>query len=864
MLNRKEPSSFWCLFALVAGLFCSPIYALDDADYLPKSVTYAPDIATPKSVLGSAVGEWHVRHDQLVQYMQLLASQSPRMQIKEIGRTHENRPMLHLYVSSPENLSRLESIREQHLQNWQQSKGQISKQMPAVVWMGFSIHGDEPSGANSSLLLAYYLAAAQGQEIDSLLQNTVIILEPSLNPDGLARFAQWANMHKGKNLVSDPNHREHLQGWPSARTNHYWFDLNRDWLLLTHPESQARIEEYHRWRPHVLTDYHEMGSNSTYFFQPGVPSRTNPWTPVENLRLTTEFAKFFANDFDKVKRSYFTEEGYDDFYYGKGSSYPDAHGSIGILFEQASSRGHVQDTINGQLTFPRTIENQLMMSLATLRGAQVLRPQLLEFQSKFNTDAAKLAQADELAGYLVTESADKARLNKMLDKLSAHQIHYYPVNKSLEVDDVQFTAEHSYFIPLEQPQYRLLKSLFSNRKRFNDNTFYDVSNWNIALAYNITYRGIERSRWRKVSYFEASSQKKKANASVVNENAVAHAFSWQDSNAPTLLQMLLNRGVKVRIAAAPFNAISQLGDSPMLPGSAVIQAGDKQPENYLNIVKELADELGIRIWSISTGLTTEGIDLGSRNVQLVEMPKVMILGGRGMSQYEAGELWHYFDQQLQLPVSIVEWSDLESISLEDYTHIFMVNGRYKQLSASATQKVGDWLQNGGTLIGQQNAAKWFSKQEWLATTFVDDEAIDNAFDVTGYSYADKDKLEANKLIAGAVYETETDMTHPLLFGFGEQAKKLPMFKSSNLIMRKPAKPFLTVASYSTNPLMAGYSADEMQKLVANSAAIVAHKKGNGRVIAILDRSNFRGYWQGTNRLLSNAIYMSQFIDVEAK
>ena len=867
MLNKKthflvKLSAMLSAVLLGLAVYLPSTYALDDLDYLPKKVNYSPDIATPKSVLGAPVGEWHVRHDQILNYMHVLAEQSPRMQIKEIGRTFENRSMVHLYISSPKNLAKLESIRQQHLKNWFEPQKTNASDMPTVVWMGYSIHGDEPSGANSSLLLAYYLAAAEGPQVDVLLDNTVIILEPALNPDGVSRFAQWANMHKGKNLVADPNHREHLQGWPSARTSHYWFDLNRDWLLLTHPESKARIEQYHKWRPHVLTDFHEMGSNSTYFFQPGVPSRTNPWTPVENMRLTGEFAKFFANGLDKVKRSYFTEESFDDFYYGKGSSYPDAHGSVGILFEQASSRGHLQETINGELTFPRTIENQFLMSMQTLRGAVALKSKLLDFQSKFQLETKKMAQADEYAGYLITETNDKSRINSMLNKLSAHQIRYYPINKNIKVDDVQFAAEHSFFVPLEQPQYRLIKSLFSTRKRFNNNTFYDVSNWNIALAYNIKYRGVERSRWRKVSYFDSTPVKKNKKGSMIDPEAVAYAFSWQDSNAPKLLQTLLTKGVKARISSEPFNAVSLLGDSPLLPGSVVIQAGDKQPENYTQIVKEAADELGIRIWSITTGLTTEGIDLGSRNISPVDMPKVMILGGRGMSQYEVGELWYYFDQQVGLPVSIVEWPHLDRISLDDYTHIFMVNGRYKQLSAAASEKLNQWLNNGGTLIGQQNAAKWFSKNEWLATRFMDEEDIDKSFDTSSMSYGDMDKLEARKLIAGAVYMTEADITHPLLFGFGEDAKQLPMFKSSSLIMRKPTKPFVTVASYTSSPLIAGYSADEMQKLVSNSAAIVAHKKGKGRVIAILDRSAFRGFWQGTNRLLSNSVYMSQFINSE--
>lgn len=851
------------LCSLILLHFSSHVVAIEDTDYLPKDVTYNPQITLPNDVIGAPVGEWHVRHDQLVQYMRHVAEQSPRMQLKEIGRTHENRPLLQIFVSDPANLAKLESIRVRHMKNWHEPSDKVNESDPVVVNMGFSVHGNEPSGANSSLLLAYYLAAAEGEKIDQLLKNTVIILDPVLNPDGLARFAQWVNSHRGKNISSDPQHREHVEGWPNGRTNHYWFDLNRDWLLLTHPESQARIEQYHRWRPHVLTDFHEMGSHSTYFFQPGVPSRTNPWTPVDNVRLTGEFAKFFAHDFDKVNRSYFSEEAFDDFYYGKGSSYPDAHGSIGILFEQASSRGHQQETINGLLTFPRTIENQFLMSLSTLRGAVALREQLLEMQRVFKKETESLAKADDVAGYLISEKHDKARLFNLLAKLDAHQITYYRINKAVEIDNINFSAEDAYFVPLDQIQYRLIKSLFSNRKRFNDNTFYDVSNWNIALAYNIEYRPVERSRWRKkVSYAKTAPIQSSRVKNKLDAGAVAYAFSWQDSNAPTLLQALLDKKLKARISGSSFNATTSIGEATFLPGAVVISKSDKQPEAHVQMLQALADQHNIRIWSISSGLTTQGPDLGSRRVWPVTPPKVMIIGGKGISQYEVGEVWHFLDQQIGLAPSIVEWDNLGSINLDDYTHIIAVSGNYAKVDAKAVKKLGSWLKEGGVLIGQGSGNKWLAKNDWLSTGFMDGDDIDKAFDTSTLKYEDREALSAKKRIAGAAYLAEVDLTHPLMFGFTQD--KIAMFKTSNLVMRKPSEPFITVGSYSNSPLLAGYSADEMQNQVANSAAIIAHRQGSGRVIAVLDRTNFRGYWQGTNRILSNALYLSEFVNGRAK
>jgi len=308
--------------------------------YLGSEPQFDAAVPRPEEVLGYQVGQWHVRHDQVVAYMQALAQASPRVRLETIGYTHEQRALLHLTISAPANLDKLETLRQQHLALADPGNSADVNQMPLVVWMGYSIHGNEPSGTNASLLVAYYLAAAQG--IDDLLQNTIIILEPSQNPDGLSRFALWANMHKGQLLIDDANHREHNEGWPSGRTNHYWFDLNRDWLLLQHPESRARIARFHAWRPNILTDAHEMDTGSTFFCQPGIPSRQNPLTPDLNLALTRLIAGYHAAAFNARGVLYFSEQNFDDFYYGKGSTYPDIQGSIGILFEQASSRGLLQ------------------------------------------------------------------------------------------------------------------------------------------------------------------------------------------------------------------------------------------------------------------------------------------------------------------------------------------------------------------------------------------------------------------------------------------------------------------------------------------------------------------------------------------
>jgi hypothetical protein len=839
------------IFVFCMLFISTQVLSVVDSEYLPAGTQYKAGITSPTQALGSSVGEWHVRHDQVANYMQLLASQSDRVSLVETGRTHENRPLYLLAFSSNKNQKNLSAIQARHIQNLGQS---TDKNDPLIIWMGYSVHGDEPSGSNAALLIAYYLAAGESESIDQLLNNNIVLLDPSVNPDGLSRFAQWANMHKSKNLVSDPNHREHQQAWPSGRTNHYWFDLNRDWLLLTHPESRARINQFHQWRPHVLTDFHEMGTNSTYFFQPGISSRKNPWTPLKNVELTAALGDFHAAALDKDKQLYFTQESFDDFYYGKGSTYPDAHGSIGILFEQASSRGHLQDSENGKLKFSDTIQNQVTTSISTFTGALANKKAILDYQLDFAEQTKDLVKDDDLAGYILNEKFDQARFSKMLDILSAHQIQYFPLSKDIKVDGQIFDSVNSMFVPLDQPQYRLIKSLFSTRKSFDDNTFYDVSNWNLPLAFNIQYQAVERQP-------KLDKQPVKTSITVnpeLSPNAYAYAFSWQDYQAPKLLQRLLANNVKVKLAGKAFFAQTAQGGMSFSAGAVIVPLAFEQPENLLDIIDKQNMGLDIPIHSVTSGLTRQGIDLGSRKMLNIALPKVLLVGGQGTSEYELGEVWHYLDQHVDMPVSITDLNQLGKLSLDSYTHMIWVEGTYKDVADTTVSKIEGWLNKGGILIGQKSAANWFSDKKWLKAGFKSSSEIKLAFETTGMTYKDQEALKAKQRIAGAVFETQLDISHPLAFGF--TSTTLPMFRNSALVMRQTEKPFITVASYVKSPLMAGYSATELQQLIGGSAAIVSHNFGKGKVIGFVTNVNFRGVWYGTSRLMSNAIFMAGFIN----
>ena len=834
------------------------VLGMSDKDYLPEGTSYDPSIPAPSDILGTPVGEWHVRHDQILNYIHALADKSDRVSMVEIGRSHENRPLYLMAFTSEKNQQNLEQIRQAHVESIKSGK-KPAKDDPLVIWMGYSVHGDEASGSNAALLVAYYLAAGQSDKIDQLLDNNVVLIDPVLNPDGLSRFAQWVNMHKSKNLVADPNSREHVQAWPSGRTNHYWFDLNRDWLLLTHPESRARIAQYHKWRPHVLTDFHEMGSDSTYFFQPGIPSRRNPWTPVKNAQLTHQLGRYHASAFDRARQLYFTQEGFDDFYYGKGSTYPDAHGTIGILFEQASVRGHLRETQNGVFHFRNAVQNQVTTSLSTFEGALAKKQDLLTYQNEFKSMTEELIKDDEYRGYVVGEQDDPARFKQFKSILAQHHIEYKGLRKDVTLDDKSFVATQSIFVPLDQPQYRLIKSIFSTRKRFEDNTFYDVSNWNLAFAFNLDYAPVTRSMWRNIPTLDGQNEQAETSVKIeLDQGAYAYAFSWQHYYAPKLLQRLISAGAEVRISGAPFAAETTQGNISFPAGSVLLPMGLSQPETIQQILAQSAEGLGVQVWSITSGLSSQGVDLGSRQVKPVKVSKVLMVAGAGTSQYEAGEVWHYLDQHVDIPLSIVDQDRLEDLDLSLYSHMIWVNGRYSRINEAVSEKVENWVKDGGVLIGQKSAARWFSEKKWLKASFVSNKDVRAAFDTSKLTYADREALAGKRRIAGAVFEAELDVSHPLAFGFKDET--LPVFRNHTNVLMLPAKPFITVATYTDDALMAGYTSDEMQKLISGSAAIVAHRLGKGRVIGFVDNPNFRGYWYGTSRLLSNAIFMAGFID----
>jgi hypothetical protein len=821
--------------------------------YLPNQVTYRTNVPKPEDIIHHQVGEWHITHDRLVNYMQAVASAAPeRVKLETMGYTHEQRPQVLLIITSPNNHKRLEEIRQQHLLLSDPAKSSTANTaaMPLVVWIGHSIHGNEASGANASLLSAYYLAAAQGKHVDDLLENTVILFDPSFNPDGLQRFSTWANQHKSKNLVSDPYSREFNEVWPGGRYNHYWFDLNRDWLPAVHPESQNRLKWFHQWKPNILTDHHEQGSNASFFFQPGVPSRVNPLTPAKNQELTGKLGKYHAKYLDSIGSLYFTKENYDDFYYGKGSTYPDINGAIGILFEQASSRGHLQQTANGLLSFPATIRNQFVTALSTLYGAKEMKKEFLDWQREFYQ---KTLQGDlsPVSGFVFGDKNDVAKTYAFAQMLMRHQIEINDLPDNYKADG--FEKGKAFVVSLTQPQKQLIKAIFEKIPVYKDSLFYDITAWDMPLAFGLPSQPITTTS--NIYGKKVESLIFPKGEVIGKQSNYAYLLEWDELYAPAALYELQKAGLLVKVATNTFE-LNINGATKKFDYGTLLIPVQMQNDDVTTIavkVNAVAEKYRLKIHAAQTGNVNTGSDLGSNKFNSLMKPTIAMIVGTGVNPLDAGEIWHLLDQRMNIPATHLEQSVFNRVDVSKYNTIIMVSGQYNELNKD---KLKAWVQAGGTLILLEDAINWSAANSISEVKF---KRIKSPTDSTQrIAYMQREQIDGAQQMNGAIFGAEVDLTHPLAYGY--HSKTVSLFKANKVFMEKSKSPYATPFYYGSNPLQSGWVSKENGEAAKNSAAVVVNAVGNGRVINIADNPNLRGFWLGGSKLMMNAIFFGRIID----
>ncbi|MDO4216107.1 MAG: M14 family metallopeptidase [Bacteroidales bacterium] len=794
-------------------------------------------IPTPEKHFGFQVGQQMAMYDQIVTYMYQLAQASPRMSVKEYGRTHENRPILCVAITSPENQAKLEDIRVAHQNMRDPMNGAPSKDMPAVVEIMGSIHGNEASGVNSTIPFAYFWAAAQGQEIEELLKHTVILLVPAQNPDGCTRFASWANSHRSLRNNTDPQSLEFHEASPGGRSNHYWHDLNRDWINATQPEIQALLKIYHAWMPNLINDHHEQSRDAFFFLEPADPVGYYPQIPQENKDLTEKVAEYETAMLDQVGSLYFSKDSYDSYSLGTGDVYPDALGSVAMLFEQPSSRGHQQESANGVLNFPFTVRNQVLCAYGAVKAANGMREELNDYMYRFVKDRYAEAQKQPVKGWVFDGAGSKATSYHFVELLHNHGLQVNHLAKDYTQDGYTYKKEDSFFVPAAQQHSMLLNSLFETNKEFKDSLFYDISTWNLAEAYGLNYAPLKATTGLQGD--DAANLTFPKGSVNGGKSRVAYVFDNKELYAPYVVNMLQEKGI--RVMAAGLGATSK--DPKAVkhgPGTLVVPvAGQKVSADSIYLyMKEYAEAAGVEVESVQSSRMAD-FDLGHYRNHVLRQPKIAILNGGSV-----GTAWFTMNYRMQLTPSIVEAS--AGLNLSRYNVIVMPGG---VSNAALQQKLAAWVQQGGTLITIGSAFRSTNSMKLTDIKTKNLEKPDSATYVNWAERADKNDMYT---IPGTDLKAQMDYTHPLCWGY---QTPMPVMKASTQVFEMPKIVNNAPVWFDKkDPQLSGYLRAKHRESLKGAPEVIVTRAGSGNIISFSDDPNFRSVWYAGTRMFMNAIF----------
>lgn len=812
-------------------------------------------IPSPKQVLGFEIGEQYVDWNDVLKYMYALEKASPRVSVKEYGRTYQHRPFIQVIITSEANQKNLAQIKEEHLKltDAAQSGSLDIAGMPVVVNLLNSIHGNEASGVNSSLVTAYFFAASEDSNVEKMLENTVVVISPGLNPDGINRFANWVNTTHSHNDVSDLSTREFAETWPSSRTNHYWADCNRDWLMCQHPEGQTSVSMFLEWMPNVVSDHHEMGGTiKGFYFSPGHPKRTHQYIPQLNQDYTFEITRHTAAALDDIGSLYFSKEGYDDFYLGKGAAYGDIHGAVGILYEQVASRGYARPLPVGTLTFPFTVRNQAYAAFMTVYAASKAKDKLLEYQRDFYRDVKEKAAKDPLKGYVFNTRGRKAIEYHFLKNMAHHQIDVYRLKKDTRLSEKSFAAEDSYVIPLHQKSYLKIKAMWENMNEYADSVFYDISTWTFPHAYNLEYAGLGSVAGllgEKVTDVEFQQGK------VIGGKAkYAYVFENKELYSHSLLSDLLKGGLLVRIAKMPFKYNDGRQVKEFGYGTAIVQL-QNQPldgDELYALISESAGRCGVDVYALNTGLMEEK-DLGNSSNKSIEVPKVALITGSGMGVAASGEIWFMLDRRFGIPPALIDFNALHKADLSHYNVIIMADGTPSvPVSEKVYPNLKQWVNGGGTLILTGSSYQLASKIGVAGYKKLP--LLPSGTDKSPYKpYSSPSSVINN--VDGVILECNIDITSPL--GYGYSDSDVAVLKNSSLAFDVEETKGKFPMYYAKEPYLSGCMSKAAVDRFAYTPACVVSTSGSGKVICFVDDLNFRSYWFGGTKIFMNAIFFGQ-------
>ncbi len=825
----------------------------------PATPSVAPTrLLSPAEFLGYEPGDRFTLHHRMVAYVEHVAAHSPRVRLETYGETYEGRPLLTAFISDPENVDNLEAIRQNNLRKAGLLNGPETGATAAIVWLGYNVHGNESVSMEAAMQTLYDLADPNNAKTGAWLAGTVVVIDPCLNPDGRDRYAVWYNQRLGRYPNVHPESWEHHEPWPGGRTNHYYFDLNRDWSWLTQQEVRARVAHYNRWMPHIHVDFHEQGVDEPYYFAPAAEpyhEAVTPWQRTFQETIGLNNARYF----DQNGWLYFTGQVFDLLYPGYGDSWPTYNGSIGMTYEQGGSgrAGLGILTAEGDtLTLRDRIDHHYTTGMATIESSVEHRDRLLtEFKAFFDR---ALTNPSGLYRTYVLKNMDRSDTRRALEAhLEQQGIRFGYATERRQAtgyrysDGVQgrFSVEAGDMIlSAYQSKSTLLQVLFEPRTTLSDSLTYDMTAWAMPYVYGVeAYATTERIEPASVDH---PSQ---AALSPIVDQPYAYVLPWLGFDDARFLAEVLRQGVKMRYAEKPFTVEGQRYEAGAL---ILTRAGNERlGARFDAIVRAAAVTFEREVRPVRTGFVSDGADFGSSDVVYAERPRVAVLAGEPVRSSAMGEVWHYFDQQLGYPVSLIEADGFDADDLEGYHVLILPAGSYDSALPTATMsEIKEWVEQGGRLIALESAVRFLSDQEGFHIRPVaDDDAVADSAAAATRRYADRDRTAISEEIQGAIFRVALDTTHPLAFGYPETYYTLK-FGDELYELLTEEDDWNAGVLVSPEPV-SGFVGAKLQPRIGRHLVVGVQEMGDGDVVYLPDNPLFRGFWYNGRLLLANAVFL---------
>ncbi|MDX2046856.1 MAG: M14 family metallopeptidase [Chitinophagaceae bacterium] len=825
-------------------------------------------LQSPEQYLGYKLGDRYTLHYKIVNYFSAVASALPAMvKLEKYGETYEGRPLMLAFVSSAENMQALEAIRMNNMRLALQARDRMApnEDAPVIVWLSYNVHGNEPSSSEAAMKTLYELVNPQNAQTKEWLKNTVVVIDPCINPDGRDRYANWFTSVANKTADADPQSREHREPWPGGRTNHYNFDLNRDWAWQSQVETQHRIKRYNEWLPHVHVDFHEQGFNNPYYFAPAAEPYhevITPWQREFQVMIGKNHAKYF----DANGWLYFTKERFDLFYPSYGDTYPTYQGAIGMTYEQGghSAGGLAVRTADGDtLTLADRLEHHFTTGLSTIEISSKNATRVIKEFRKFYSDAVT-SGSGEYKTYVIKTRSTSADQTGVLEKyLSMNGIDYgfaqANVNAKgynyISAKDETFTIEQNdIIVSAYQPKSNLVRVLMEPKSKISDSATYDITAWSLPYAIGLEAFGVREKISLRPGANKSSSQAPAPN----DGNAYAYVIPWKHTNSAKVLARLLNAGIKVRYAEQKFSVNGRSYD----PGTLIVtKAANKSFGNRLSsVVNESVNKDGdfrAGVEAISSGFVDKGFDLGSDRVRFINKPRVALVTGEGVGSNAAGEIWHFFERQLGYPLSLINQNDLSRVNWKTIDVLIMPDGFYRFLNdKAAADELKNWIQQGGRLVALENAVSQLSSLEWAIKKKKEEEKKEDDKNKDPYTalkrYENREKDFITGFIPGAVYKVDLDNSHPLAFGYPDYYFTL---KQDDNIYDFFKEGGWNVGIIKKENYVTGFAGSKTKLKLKDGLLFGVQDMGRGNIVYLSDDVIFRSFWENGKLMLCNAVFM---------